>query len=69
MVRILIEKGAKVNVLGKWEYKSSPLYFATLEKNRDAIIALCQAGAKPELDDKAVHESMKQLIRENCLCL
>jgi ankyrin repeat protein len=71
-VKILIECGANVNVLTSGQ--GSPLFFAALKNNREAVIELCKAGAKPQLgrnplDDKSVSYEMKTLIRENCLSL
>ena len=66
-VKILLERGANVNVLSRGQ--KSPLYYAALNNNREAIIELCKAGAKPQLgdnplDDNWVSDEMKQLIRE-----
>ena len=72
MVQILIDEKANVNVLNTWQ--RSPLFDAAYYNNREAVIELCKAGAKPQLgknplDDKDVKDEMKQLIRENCLSL
>ena len=67
MVKILIERGANVNVLDIDQ--CSPLYAAAFNENREAVIELCQAGANPQLgknplDDYHVAGEMKILIRE-----
>jgi len=72
-VRVLVESGAKVNKLNKdktWEVSVTPLFYAAKYSHRDAIIALCAAGADPRLGDLSpldadcVKENMKTLIRE-----
>ena len=67
MVKVLIERGANVNVLNG--VQRSPLWYAAFYNNREAVIELCKAGAKPQLghnplDDDWVADEMKQLIRE-----
>ena len=72
VVPVLVELGAKVNVLGS--HNRSPLYGAAFgsfscEVNRNAVIALCAAGAEPNLgvsplEDEDVGERMKTLIRK-----
>ena len=66
-VKILLESGANVNVLSRGQ--KSPLYYAALNNNREAIIELCKAGAKPLLGDNPlggnlVADKMRQLIKE-----
>jgi len=72
-VRVLIESGAKVNKLNKdqiYESSVTPLFYAAKYSHRDAIIALCAAGADPRLGDLSpldadcVKDDMKTLIRE-----
>ena len=72
MVRTLIERGANVNVLDNVQW--SPLFYAARWNNREAVIELCKAGAKPQLginplDSHRVAGEMKKLIRENCSSL
>ena len=73
VVRVLIESGAKVNKLNKdqiYDGSVTPLFYAAKYSHRDAIIALCAAGADPRLGDLSpldadcVRENMKTLIRE-----
>ena len=66
-VPVLLEANADVNVLDG--YNRSPLYFAAYMKHREAVIALCAAGADPlgrpsPLTSSIVSEDMKNLIRE-----
>jgi len=72
-VRVLIESGAKVNMLNKDQTSDvsvTPLFYAAKYSHREAIIALCAAGADPHLGDLSpleadcVKEDMKTLIRE-----
>ena len=72
-VRVLIESGAKVNKLNKdqiYDGSVTPLFYAAKYSHRDAIIALCAAGADPRLGDLSpldadcVKDDMKTLIRE-----
>ena len=51
-VRVLIESGAKVNKLNKdqiYDGSVTPLFYAAKYSHRDAITALCAAGAHPRL--------------------
>ena len=66
-VPVLLEANADVNVLNgtKW----SPLFWRARWKHREAVIALCAAGANPHLGwspltSSSVSEEMKNLIRE-----
>ena len=67
-VPILLEYNADVNVVtagGNW----SPLFYAASKNHREAVIALCAAGANPHLGwspltSSSVSEEMKNLIRE-----
>ena len=66
-VPVLLEANAEVNVVTG--YNSSPLFWAALENHREAVIALCAAGADPHLGrspltDSLVSDEMKTLIRE-----
>ena len=69
MVRTLIERGASVNLLDIEQ--ESPLYGAAFNENREAVIELCKAGAKPQLGENPLDASyfddeVKKLIKENC---
>ena len=72
-VKALVERKANVNVLNV--FQESPLFFAALGNNREAIIELCQAGAKPHLgkynplDSSHVADEIKIRIREKCSSL
>ena len=66
-VPVLLEANADVNVLNgtKW----SPLFWAARWKHREAVIALCAAGADPHLGyspltSNHISEEMKNLIKE-----
>ena len=66
-VPVLLEANADVNVVDSWD--QSPLFYAALLKHREAVIALCAAGADPHLGESPltasyVSEDMKNLIRE-----
>ena len=66
-VPVLLEANAEVNVVTG--YNSSPLFWAALENHREAVIALCAAGADPHLGRSPltvsdVSQEMKNLIRE-----
>ena len=67
-VPILLEANARVNVVT--DSNASPLFYAALYNHREAVIALCAAGADPHLgwspltDSLFVSEEMKNLIRE-----
>ena len=67
VVPVLIGGGCKVNLLDKWQH--SPLFYAARYDHREAVIALCAAGANPHLGwspltSSSVSEEMKNLIRE-----
>ena len=66
-VPILLEANAEVNVMDGGN--QSPLFYAARNNYREAVIALCAAGADPHLGrspltDFLVSEEMKNLIRE-----
>ena len=66
-VPILLEANAEVNVMDGGN--QSPLFYAARNNYREAVIALCAAGADPylgksKLTDSLVSEEMKNLIRE-----
>ena len=67
-VPILLEANARVNVVNI--RNQSPLFYAALYNHREAVIALCAAGADPHLGrpspltSSLVSEEMKNLIRE-----
>ena len=67
-VPVLLEANADVNVVSGCN--QSPLFWAARWKHREAVIALCAAGADPHLGDpnpltdSDVSEEMKNLIRE-----
>ena len=68
-VPILLEANAEVNVMDGGN--QSPLFYAARNNYREAVIALCAAGADPpHLGDSPlksysiVSEEMKNLIRE-----
>ena len=65
-VPVLLEANAEVNVVNGWN--RSPLWNAAYKNHREAVIALCAAGADPHLGDPSPLrdsiEEMKTLIRE-----
>ena len=67
-VPVLLEANANVNVVNG--YNKSPLCWAAFKNHREAVIALCAAGADPHLGDPSpltdfdVSQEMKNLIRE-----
>ena len=67
-VPILLEANARVNVVT--DSNASPLFYAALYNHREAVIALCAAGADPHLGcsplspSSIVSDEMKTLIRE-----
>ena len=66
-VPVLLEAKARVNVLTR--VNTSPLSLAAVMKHREAVIALCAAGADPHLGltsmvSPLVSDEMKTLIRE-----
>ena len=68
-VPVLLEANADVNVVNG--SNESPLFYAAYKKHREAVIALCAAGANPRLGFSPptvsyVSEDMKNLIRDQC---
>ena len=68
-VPILLEANADVNVVNR--FNDSPLLWAAKRDHREAVIALCAAGANPHLGnspltDSTVSDEMKNLIRAQC---
>ena len=69
-VPVLLEYSADVNALSSYNW--SPLKYAAYEDHREAVIALCAAGANPHLGDSPLtayriyYEDMKNLIRDQC---
>ena len=67
-VPVLLEANAEVNVVDG--SNRSPLFDAAENNHREAVIALCVAGADPHLGDPSpltvswISEDMKNLIRE-----
>ena len=67
-VQPLIECGANVNLLDNGQ--RSPLYWAARNNNREAVTALCKAGADPNLGEISLlnsgyfNDEMESLIRE-----
>ena len=67
-VPVLLEANARVNVVDGFNW--SPLFSAAYKNHREAVIALCAAGADPHLGDftpltdSDVSGDMKNLIRE-----
>ena len=66
-VPILLEANADVNAVDSLNF--SPLFYAAGQNQREAVIALCAAGADPHLGESPltasyVSEDMKNLIRE-----
>ena len=65
-VPVLLEANAEVNVVDN--RNCSPLWWAALSNHREAVIALCKAGADPHLGGPSPMrdsiEEMKNLIRE-----
>ena len=62
----LIKANAKVNVLSRGN--ESPLSYAARENRRDSVVALCKAGADPDLGhspltSSGVSSEMKLLIK------
>ena len=67
-VPVLLEANAEVNLLNSQE--CSPLYHAARRSHREAVIALCAAGANPyhgynPLTDSYVCDEVKVLIRDS----
>ena len=65
----LIASNAKVNVLSSGDY--SPLWFAAVNNQRDSVVALCKAGADPDLGDSpltsvSIGSEMKAFIKRLC---
>ena len=68
-VPILLEYNADVNAVSGINY--SPLWHAAEKNHREAVIALCAAGADPHLGNSPltsyhISEEMKNLIRDQC---
>ena len=68
-VKPLIECGANVNLLDNDQH--SPLNRAADNNQKEAIVALCAAGADPRLgksplDDDDIDADMKKLIQQKC---
>ena len=68
-VPVLLEANAMVNVVTGCN--TSPLFWAALCDHREAVIALCAAGADPHLGyspltSNHISEEMKNLIRDQC---
>ena len=66
-VPVLLEANAEVNVVNSSNW--SPLFVAARNEHREAVIALCGAGADPHLGDSPLTDSevgkeMRNLIRE-----
>ena len=67
-VPVLLEANAEVNVVTGRNW--SPLFYAAWKDHREAVIALCAAGADPHLGNPSpltrsyISEDMKNLIRE-----
>ena len=66
-VPILLEANAEVNVMDGGN--QSPLFYAARNNYREAVIALCAAGADPHLGyspltSNHISEEMKNLIKE-----
>ena len=66
IVPVIIQHGAEVNLLDN--SNSSPLFFAAVNNNRDAVVALCNAGGDPRLGHNPlthhlVDEDMKEIIK------
>ena len=51
----MIKHGAEVNVLD--EFNWSPLFRAAKDNNRDAVVALCNAGGDPRLGESPLTSS------------
>lgn len=67
-VPVLLEAKAEVNQLDF--IHQSPLFKASFENHREAVVALCGAGADPHignspLTDSTVTDEIKTLIRRN----
>ena len=67
MIQVMIKHGAEVNVLD--EFNWSPLFRAAKSNNRDAVVALCDAGGDPRLGvdpltDSDVREDTREIIRK-----
>ena len=66
-VPVLLEANAEVNVVNG--DNESPLFYAARKNHREAVIALCAAGADPHLGyspltSNHISEEMKNLIKE-----
>ena len=66
-VKALIEARARVNVLDG--DNRSPLWHAVADNNPDSVVALCNAGADPDLGTSPLTSSgddIKALIKSLC---
>ena len=64
---VLLEANTEVNLLNS--QGCSPVYHAARQRHKEAVIALCAAGANPHqgyspLTDSYVSDEVKVLIRE-----
>jgi ankyrin repeat protein len=61
-----------VNLLDQWQ--QSPLFLAAYNMNKEAVTALCKAGADPNLGNPSplnsydISGEMKSLIRQLATC-
>ena len=53
-VKVLLELGSMVDVLDRAQH--SPLWWAAYNNQREAVIALCLAGAKPNMGDNPLDD-------------
>ena len=58
-VKALIEARARVNVLDG--DNRSPLWHAVADNNPDSVVALCNAGADPDLG-KSAHSGLRRIL-------
>ena len=63
----MIKHGAEVNLLD--QFNRSPLFLAAYNNNRDAVVALCNAGGDPRLGDSPLtdfreRKNIKEIIRD-----
>ena len=67
-VPVIIQHGAEVNLLDI--DNGSPLFYAAENNNRDAVVALCNAGGDPRLgfisplESSLVREDIKEIIKK-----
>jgi ankyrin repeat protein len=69
IIPVMIKHGAEVNLLD--EQNRSPLFVAAVYNNRDAVVALCNAGGDPRLGynpltDSSVNRDIKDIIKSIC---